>query len=118
MLVRNLKDPEVLETTYIAHRGAIATMVLDRRNLEHLGFLAHAVLAPGRVIESHQDPMEEIYYIYRGRGIMEVAGEQRPVVEGDAIHIPIGAPHALANDSGENLELLVVASPIPGSDAP
>ena len=34
MLVRNISDQEVLETTYRAHGGAIAPMVLDRRNLK------------------------------------------------------------------------------------
>ena len=57
--------------------------------------------------------MEEIYFIYRGRGVMVVDEEERPVHEGDAIHIPIGAAHALRNDSGEELEILVVASRIP-----
>jgi quercetin dioxygenase-like cupin family protein len=118
MLVRNLKDEAVLETTYIAHRGAIATMVLDRRNLKHLGFFAHAVLAPGREIEAHRDPMEEIYFMFRGRGVMHVDGEDRPVAAGDAVHIPIGAVHALRNDSDADLEILVVASPIPGWDGP
>ena len=33
MIVRNLKDKEVLETTYRAHGGGIAQMVLDRRTL-------------------------------------------------------------------------------------
>lgn len=113
MLVRNLADEAVQETMYIAHGGASATMALDARDLKHLGFFAHAVLQPGRVIEAHRDPMEEIYFIYRGRGIMVVDGEERTVREGDAIHLPIGSLHALHNDSPADLEILVVASPIP-----
>lgn len=111
MLVRNLTDQAVVDTTYIAHRGAVATMVLDARDLKQIGFFAHAVLEPGRVIEAHRDPMEEIYFIYKGRGRMGVDGEQRAVVEGDAIHIPVGAVHDLTNDSDAELEILVVASP-------
>jgi mannose-6-phosphate isomerase-like protein (cupin superfamily) len=110
VLVRNLADEEVKATTYIAHGGAVAKMALDARNLKFLGFLAHAVLQPGRTIEAHRDPMEEIYFIYRGRGLMVVDEEERPVREGDAIHIPRGASHALHNDSPDDLEILVVAS--------
>jgi len=44
MIVRNLNDKEVLETTYIAHGGAIAQMILDRRILKEIGFLAIASL--------------------------------------------------------------------------
>ncbi len=40
MIVRNLNDKEVLATTYRAHGGAVAQMVLDRRVLEEIGFLA------------------------------------------------------------------------------
>ena len=113
MLVRNLEDKAVTDTMYIAHGGAVAKMALDMRDLEHIGFFAHAILKPGRVIEAHRDPMEEIYFIYRGRGVMVVDGEERPVVEGDAIHLPIGSLHALHNTSSKDLEILVAASPIP-----
>jgi hypothetical protein len=44
MIVRNVNDREVLETTYIAHGGAIAQMILDRRVLREIGFLATANL--------------------------------------------------------------------------
>jgi len=47
MIVRNVQDKEVLETTYIAHGGAIAQMILDRRILREIGFLAIARLERG-----------------------------------------------------------------------
>ncbi|MBI5444995.1 MAG: cupin domain-containing protein [Deltaproteobacteria bacterium] len=111
MLVRNLADREVKETAYVAHKGALATMVLDPRDLRHIGFLAHAIVEPGRTIEAHRDPVEEIYFVYRGRGRMRVGEQERPVAQGDAIHIPVGEVHTLTNDSGETLEILVIASP-------
>jgi len=51
MIVRNLRDEAVMETTYRAHGGAIAQMILDRRILKEIGFLAIATLAPGKEIE-------------------------------------------------------------------
>jgi hypothetical protein len=33
MIVRNVNDRGVLETTYLAHGGAVAQMILDRRVL-------------------------------------------------------------------------------------
>lgn len=44
MIVRNINDKEVLDTTYLAHGGAIAQMILDRRILQEIGFLAIARL--------------------------------------------------------------------------
>jgi hypothetical protein len=39
MIVRNINDKEVLETTYRAHGGAIAQMILDCRTLEKLALV-------------------------------------------------------------------------------
>jgi mannose-6-phosphate isomerase-like protein (cupin superfamily) len=111
MIVRNIGDEEVLETTYVAHGGAIAQMILDRRILKEIGFLAIAMLAPGKTIEAHVDPMEEIYFIASGEGEMSVDDETRHVKTGDAIWIPTGSSHALTNDGTEDCVILVVASP-------
>ena len=110
MIVRNLNDKEVLETTYIAHGGAIAQMILDRRILKEIGFLALANLAPGKEIEAHVDPMEEIYFVLAGSGKMHVAEDNRQVGPGDATWIPAGSSHSLLNNGKEDLVILVVAS--------
>lgn len=112
MIVRNLQDEEVLETTYIAHGGAIAQMILDRRTLKEIGFLAIARLDKGRTIEAHRDPMEEIYFILSGQGEMTVDDETRPVKPGDAVWIPTGSLHQLTNTGEEPLVILVPASPV------
>ena len=111
MIVRNINDKEVLDTTYIAHGGAIAQMILDHRILREIGFLATARLGRGKEIESHVDPMEEIYFIGSGSGKMRVDEETRAVGPGDAIWIPVGSPHGLLNDGQEDCTILVVASP-------
>ena len=79
MIVRNVNDKEVMDTTYLAHGGAIAQMILDRRTLKEIGFLAIASLKPGKEIEAHVDPMEEIYFVLSGSGEMSVDEEARAV---------------------------------------
>jgi mannose-6-phosphate isomerase-like protein (cupin superfamily) len=111
MIVRNIKDKEVLDTTYLAHGGAIAQMILDRRTLKEIGFLATARLAPGKEIETHVDPMEEIYFIMSGKGEMSVDEETRKVGPGDAVLLPAGSAHGLLNNGPEDCIILVVASP-------
>jgi len=111
MIVRNLMDKEVLETTYIAHGGAIAQMVLDHRVLKEIGFLACGTLGKGKEIEAHTDPMEEIYFIMSGEGKMTVGDDSRHVVQGDAIWIPTGSSHSLLNTGQIDCFVLVVASP-------
>ncbi|MBN2033500.1 MAG: cupin domain-containing protein [Deltaproteobacteria bacterium] len=111
MIVRNVNDKEVLETTYLAHRGAVAQMILDRRTLREIGFLAIATLEPGNTIESHVDPMEEIYFILTGEGDISVGSDTQRVKPGDAIWVPAGSPHSLTNTGQYNCQVLVVASP-------
>lgn len=111
MIVRNLRDEAVMETTYRAHGGAIAQMILDRRNLKEIGFLAIATLAPGKEIEAHVDPMEEIYFVLSGSGEMGVDDESQQVGPGDATWIPAGSSHYLSNNGDGDLVILVVASP-------
>ena len=110
MIVRNVNDREVLETTYLAHGGAIAQMILDRRILREIGFLAIANLEKGKTIESHRDPMEEIYFVLSGEGEMSVDEETKHVRPGDATWIPAGSAHSLTNSSEKDLLILVVAS--------
>ena len=110
MIVRNINDKEVLDTTYLAHGGAIAQMILDRRTLKELGFLAIARLAPGKEIESHIDPMEEIYFVISGTGVIRVDGEEKEVRPGDATWVPTGSSHSLLNTGKEDCVIIVIAS--------
>src|SRR4030042_5046278 len=116
MIIRNLEHPEVKATRYRAHEQGIAHFLLDTRQLQTLMFLAHASLAPGKKLIGHEDPMEEIYIIQNGRGLMQVGEEVCEVKSGDAIHIPIGHYHELTNTGDEELTLLVVAGLIPSMD--
>jgi mannose-6-phosphate isomerase-like protein (cupin superfamily) len=97
MIVRNLREKAVMETTYLAHGGAIAQMILDQRILKEIGFLA-------------VDPMEEIYFVLSGVGEMGVDDESHQVGPGDATWIPTGSSHRLLNNGNEDLVILVVAS--------
>ena len=112
MIVRNVNDKEVVETTYLAHGGAIAQMILDRRILKEIGFFAIAKLPAGREIEAHIDPMEEIYFVLSGSGEIRVDDEARPVGAGDATWIPAGSRHGLLNRGQQDCIILVVASPV------
>ena len=110
MIVRNIKQEEVLRGLYIAHGGAVATMLLDSSVLQGILFLAYGVLKPGKVAELHTDPYEEIYYLLQGQGTITVGDEQQKVTAGDAIWLPYGLPHSLVNDGDEDCIILVTAA--------
>lgn len=74
--------------------------------------LAEARLAPGGSTTAHYHARtEEVYYILAGRGRMRVDGEEREVRPGDAIAIPPGAIHTIANTGHETLTFLCCCAP-------
>ena len=110
MIVRNLESEEVQGRWYRAHNEGAATMLFDSSELQGLLFFAHAILNPGKELESHIDPYEEIYYILKGESLMRVGGDEQQVKSGDAIWIPIGVPHSMLNNSPEDCIVLVAAA--------
>ena len=74
--------------------------------------LAEATLEPGQATTRHfHDVTEEIYFVLKGSGAMEVDGDTRQVRPGDAILIPAGAWHTLENNG--NSELIILCSCAP-----
>ena len=74
--------------------------------------LAEAQLEPGQATQRHyHERTEEIYLVTKGSGELEVDGETRTVRRGDAILIPPGAWHTLANDGTSELTILCMCSP-------
>jgi len=74
--------------------------------------LAEARLPVGGRTTPHFHPRtEEIYYILAGRGTIRIGGESRPVGPGDAIAIPPGAEHQIANTGDQTLKFLCCCAP-------
>ncbi len=93
MEVRNLETHAPFTTA----DGSTIRSILDRTNAPVQNqSLAEASLAAGQSTQRHHHKRtEEIYFILDGRGIMEVDGETRAVVPGDAILLPPGAWHVI-----------------------
>jgi mannose-6-phosphate isomerase-like protein (cupin superfamily) len=89
------------------------------RELHHTNVqsLAEATLEPDEATQRHYHrATEEIYFVLKGSGRMEVDGETRMVRPGDAILIPAGAWHTLENNGTSELRILCCCAP-PYSDA-
>jgi mannose-6-phosphate isomerase-like protein (cupin superfamily) len=84
------------------------------RELHHTSAqsLAEAALEPGQATRRHHHKRsEEIYYVTKGSGDLEVDGEIRTVRPGDAILILPGAWHTLENNGTSELLILCMCSP-------
>ena len=89
------------------------------RELHHTDVqsLAEATLEPDEATQRHYHrASEEIYFVLKGSGRMEVDGETRTVRPGDAILIPAGAWHTLENNGTSELRILCCCAP-PYADA-
>lgn len=74
--------------------------------------LAEARVPVGGSTMPHYHPRtEEIYYILSGTGTMRIGPDKQPVVAGNAIAIPPGAPHQLVNTGAIELKLLCCCAP-------
>jgi len=74
--------------------------------------LAEARLPPGGSTQPHHHVQtEEIYYILEGRGTMQVGGESAEVGPGNAVAIPPGAMHRIANIGEDVLKFLCCCAP-------
>jgi mannose-6-phosphate isomerase-like protein (cupin superfamily) len=110
MIVVNVDSPEAKQTTYVAHRGGVARMLLTSHFMKSMEFFAWAVVPAGNTMEEHTDEVEEVYFILSGEGLMKVGDEEKQVKTWDAIWLPAGVPHAFTNTGTENAFIAVVAA--------
>jgi mannose-6-phosphate isomerase-like protein (cupin superfamily) len=74
--------------------------------------LAEARLPPGKSTAPHYHPAaEEIYYVLEGCGRIQIGDEKRDVGPGDAIAIPPGQAHTIANTGAATLKFLCCCAP-------
>jgi mannose-6-phosphate isomerase-like protein (cupin superfamily) len=84
------------------------------RELHHtqVQSLAEATLEVEQATERHYHRVaEEIYFVLKGQGRMEVDGDVTHVRPGDAVLIPAGAWHQLENNGTSELRILCCCAP-------
>jgi quercetin dioxygenase-like cupin family protein len=57
--------------------------------------LVEWTVAKGASVPSHQHEHEQVGYLIKGRGLVEVGGETRELVEGDSYLAPSNVPHGV-----------------------
>jgi len=70
-------------------------------------------LAPGERLHRHVTPVDVLFWVCRGTGVVEIGEEEREVGEGILVESPRGVPHAWRNDSEAEFRVLVVKTPAP-----
>jgi len=84
------------------------------RELHHteVQSLAEATLEVEQATERHYHSVaQEIYFVLKGQGKLEIDGELTYVRPGDAVLIPAGAFHQLENNGTSELRFLCFCTP-------
>ena len=74
--------------------------------------LGYSVFTPGTELASVCHETEEVAYVVSGTGELRLDDEAVSFREGDALHIPAGLWHAVANTGDENV-IMVFGFPYP-----
>lgn len=73
--------------------------------------LAHAIVKPGQITQSHRLKTSEVYYILEGSGLMEIDGEKQAVAQGHAVYIPPNSIQRIKNTGKTDLVFLCIVDP-------
>jgi quercetin dioxygenase-like cupin family protein len=107
--VVNVADVEPIELPQGSWSRMLVTAERAEGNESSLGY---SVFTPGTVLQPVKHETEETAYVVSGAGELRLDGEAVRFREGDALHIPAGVWHAVAN-TGEDDVVMVFGFPHP-----
>ena len=87
-------------------------LVTEARVVDNTSSLGYSVFTPGTVLAPVKHETEEVAYVVSGSGELRLDEEAIPFAEGDAVHIPAGLWHAVAN-TGDTDVVMVFGFPHP-----
>lgn len=102
-------------TTYTDAEARSNPHGIDARKLydgEH-AIVTHILLHPGEQLKRHITPVDAIFYVLEGTGIVEVGDEKMEVIKDTLIDSPAKIPHCWYNKSDKILRFLVIKVPKP-----
>ena len=98
-------------TVYPAGRHT-RVLVGENAPLKANGFcMGQVTIFPGGQVPAHEHVQEEVYYVLRGEGEIEIQGETHAFREGEAVYVPSGLKHNLRNPGKADMTFIFVYSP-------
>ncbi|MDZ7814844.1 MAG: cupin domain-containing protein [Planctomycetota bacterium] len=73
--------------------------------------VVHIHLKPGEQLKRHITPVDAVFYVLEGQGVVEVGEEKRTVTADTLIDSPKNIPHCWHNESNADLRVLVIKVP-------
>lgn len=73
----------------------------------------HILMKPGERLRRHITPVDVMFYVLEGEGVVEIGDEKKTVIQDTAIHSPAKIVHCWYNESDKPLRVLVIKTPRP-----
>jgi quercetin dioxygenase-like cupin family protein len=105
-----------METTRVADTepGKNPLGVETRKIYDHDNALGvHILLIPGEKLRRYITPVDVMFYMLEGEGVVEIGDEKKTVAGDTAIHSPAKIVHCWYNESDKPLRVLVIMTPRP-----
>jgi quercetin dioxygenase-like cupin family protein len=101
--VRSLDEAEPIELPNGSWSRMLVTEGPVAGNHASLGY---SVFTPGTELQPVKHETEEFAYVISGSGELRLDDESVPFATGDALHIPAGVWHAVANTGDEDVVMI------------
>lgn len=89
--------------------GVDARSISDTENAQ----VVHITLQPGEALKKHITPVDVVFYVLQGRGVVEIGEERAEVGVDTLIESPAKIAHRWLNESEGPLRILVIKTPRP-----
>ncbi|MCK4234270.1 cupin domain-containing protein [candidate division WOR-3 bacterium] len=109
MRIIDVKKADVTQNPH----GVDARRIYDTDDAQ----VVHISLKPGEALKRHSTPVNVIFYVLEGKGIVEIGNEKKEVDKDTLIESPAKIPHCWYNESEEIVRFLVVKVPKPKESA-
>jgi len=105
MIARKLSETEKIEN---AHG-------VDARNLYNTenATITVITLEPGQSLKKHMTPVDVVFFVLEGTGIVQIGEEKQEAVKDTLIESPKDILHCWYNESTDSLRFMVIKSPRP-----
>lgn len=105
MRVVEVKDAENKPNPH----GVDLRSISDTENAQ----VAHITLKPGQALRRHITPVDVIFYVLEGKGLVEIGEERKEVGADTLVESPARIPHRWINEGEGIVRILVVKTPRP-----
>lgn len=75
--------------------------------------VVHITLKPGESLKKHITPVDVVFYVLEGRGVVEIGEERAEAGPDTLIESPAKIPHRWINESDAAVRIPVVKTPRP-----